>query len=203
MTGKPFAPSLRWYWWRWRVSNMSQTGSRCRESSCPLTTIWSSVNSTITSHHLIQRQLYNHITSSDPVSTIQPHHTIWSSGNSTTTSQPSDPVSTLQSHHTIWSSVNSTTTSQPSDPASTLQSHHTIFISVNSTITSQPSDPASTLQPYHSYHSPQYHSPSTCQYNAMFTNFFTTTTTKTLYSEKTMSIQYIWKTHVIFRAGND
>ena len=57
MTGRPFAPSLRWCWWRWRVSNTSQTVSRCWEFSWPLATIWSSINSTITSHTVSRVQL--------------------------------------------------------------------------------------------------------------------------------------------------
>ena len=80
MTGRPFAPSLRWCWWRWRVSNTSQTVSRCRGFSWPLATIWSSINSTITSqcHHGAEGSA-DHWQPSDPTLTLQsyhPHHSL-------------------------------------------------------------------------------------------------------------------------------
>jgi len=120
MTGKPFAPSFRWCWWRWRVSNTSQTVSRCNESSCPLTTIWSSINSTATKHchhpasytdhRLIQHQPYSHKTLSSsslvhwppshPASTLQPQNTVIIQPRTLTTISSSiNPTATKHCQH--------------------------------------------------------------------------------------------------------
>jgi len=149
MTGRPLAPSLRWCWCRWCVSNTSQTVSRCWGFSCPLTTIWSSINST--THHRRCRGAEDsavHWRPSDPASTLQ-HIT---DGVMVLRIQLSTDDHLLQHQlyntsqmvsrcwgfsgplTTIWSSINSTTHHRrccgaedsavhwwPSAPASTLQ----------------------------------------------------------------------------------